>query len=65
MTELLNQSEAAQYLRVSERSLERWRLTGIPALPFVRLGRRILYRQTDLQEFVASQVRTSTSEARA
>ena len=57
---LLNQAEAADALRLSERTLERLRLTGLgPA--FVKAGRRVLYRQADLETWVAVQLRVSTS----
>jgi excisionase family DNA binding protein len=60
---LRTQREAAEVLRLSERTLERMRLTGLgPA--YVKAGRRVLYRQADLEAWVASQVRASTSEAR-
>jgi excisionase family DNA binding protein len=60
---LRTQREAAEVLRLSERTLERMRLTGLgPA--YVKAGRRVLYRQADLEKWVASQVRASTSEAR-
>jgi len=38
---LLTQAETAKLLRVSERTLERWRLEG-GAIPFVKLGKRVL-----------------------
>ena len=60
---LRTQREAAEVLRLSERTLERMRLTGLgPA--YVKAGRRVLYRQADLEKWVVSQVRASTSEAR-
>lgn len=48
---LLTPAEAAQALRVSERTLERWRTTGAgPAA--TRIGpRRIAYRVSDLLAF--------------
>ena len=58
---LRTQREAAEVLRLSERTLERMRLTGLgPA--FVKAGRRVLYRQADLETWVAAQLRVSTSE---
>ena len=63
MLVLHTQAEAAEVFRFSERTLERMRLTGLgPA--YVKAGRRVLYRQADLEAWVASQVRASTSEAR-
>lgn len=56
---LVDQREAARYLGVSERTIEAWRVAGCgPA--YVALGRRRLYRRTDLDAFVASRVRQTT-----
>ena len=59
---LLNQRATAAYLSISERTLERWRVSGTgPA--FVKMNRRVAYRQTDLIEWINSRVRQSTSDA--
>jgi Helix-turn-helix domain len=63
MTSLLNQRDAAAVLRLSERTLERLRLTGGGPV-YVKAGRRVLYREPDLQAWIASRVRGSTSEVR-
>jgi hypothetical protein len=60
---LLTQREAAVVLRLSERTLERWRVQGIGPR-FVRLNNSIRYRQQDLDAHVASRVVGSTSEVR-
>jgi predicted DNA-binding transcriptional regulator AlpA len=57
---LLSQREAATMLGLSPRTLERFRCTG-DGPPFVKGGRRVLYRPADLNEWIASRVRTSTS----
>ena len=58
---LLTTQEAADQLGVSAAYLERDRWAGAK-VPFVRLGARaIRYRQEDLDNFVASRIRTSTS----
>lgn len=59
---LLTQSEAAELLRLSERTLERSRVSGFGP-PFCKLGRRVLYRQADLDQWIASRVVPSTSAA--
>jgi len=59
---LLTQAEAAQELRLSERTLERLRLTG-DGPKFIKANRRVLYRLEDLELWIASRARTSTSEA--
>jgi len=58
---LLTQSEAACELRLSERTLERLRLTG-DGPKFIKASRRVLYRLEDLETWIASRVRSSTSE---
>ena len=53
--ELLTVPEAARYLRVSPRTLDRWRRqgTGPPSLKLPAGGRR--YRRTDLDAWLADQ----------
>ena len=59
---LLTQREAAAVLRLSERTLERWRVQGV-RLRFVRLpSRSIRYRQQDLDAYVTAHVVSSTSQ---
>ena len=43
---LLTETEACEYLRVRPRQLFNWRMTGL--VPFIRIGRAIRYRVTDL-----------------
>ena len=50
---LLTQREAALHLRLSERTLERWRVAGIGPR-FIRLNHLIRYRQQDLDARVVS-----------
>lgn len=64
MTACLTQREAAALLRLSERTLERFRVTG-DGPKFVKAGRRVLYRQSDLDEWITARVCGSTSEGRA
>jgi excisionase family DNA binding protein len=60
----LTQREAAEVLRLSERTLERHRLAGSgPA--FVKAGRRVLYRRADIEAWAAANTFRSTSEAGA
>lgn len=49
-------TEAAEFLRTKERTLERWRHDGGgPA--FIKIGRRVVYRLEDLDSWVARQRR--------
>jgi excisionase family DNA binding protein len=61
MLRLLTQSETAKLLRLSERTLERLRVSGGgPA--FVKAGRAVRYREIDLEEWVSARVVSSTSQ---
>jgi len=61
MQTLHTQREAAAVLRLSDRTLERWRVSG-DGPPFVKAGRRVLYPSTSLDEWIASRLCQSTSE---
>jgi predicted site-specific integrase-resolvase len=50
--ELLNQEEAAAALGLSPKTLEKWRSTGMPKLPFVRLNSAVRYRMKDIEKFI-------------
>jgi predicted DNA-binding transcriptional regulator AlpA len=63
MEALLTQREAASVLRLSERTLERLRVTGLGP-QFLRCGgRAIRYRQSDLENWIGGRVVASTSQA--
>ena len=63
MLDLRTQAEAAEALRLSERTLERMRLTGLGPV-FVKASQRVLYRTAYQEAWVAAQVRAITSEVR-
>jgi predicted DNA-binding transcriptional regulator AlpA len=53
-TEYLDEAAAAAVLRVSDRTLQRWRGTG-EGPPFVRAGaRRVLYSRTAIDAWAAA-----------
>ena len=60
----LIQAEAAQFLRLSERTLERHRLAGTGPR-FVAAGRRRIYRIDDLEAWAAARTFSSTAEVDA
>lgn len=57
---LLIEKEAAKALALSPKTLRNWRVIGAGP-PFVRIGRLIRYRASDVTQFIESGVRTSTS----
>lgn len=60
---ILRQSEAAEYLNLSPRTLENWRYRG-GGPRFVRLGRRlVVYQLEDLDAFIAERIVVSTSDS--
>ena len=62
MHRLLSQDDVADLVGLSTRTLERLRVSGDgPA--FVKLGRRVLYCEAALAEWIASRTVRSTSEA--
>ena len=58
----LTQAEAADLLRISSRTLERYRVSGTGP-QFVKAGRRVLYRQSDLEAWATTNTFSSTAEA--
>ena len=51
---LLNTREASEYLGISDRTLERWRLAGQNGPPFIKLGHLCRYAVADLDRWVAA-----------
>jgi len=60
----LTQREAADYLRLSPRTLERFRVSG-SGPRFTKAGRRVLYRIDELDKWTAARTFTSTAEAQS
>lgn len=60
--ELLNQSKAAKILGTTEKFLEARRTRG-GGIPFIRVGRLVRYRKSDVDAWLESRRVHSTSEA--
>ena len=58
---LLNTPEAAEYLDLQPCTLETWRSRG-GGPKFLKLGRAVRYRLTDLDDFIESRLRDNTSQ---
>lgn len=61
MTQLFTPKEAAEMLCVSDLTLRKWRWEG-KGPQFVKIGRKVAYRPVDLDAWVQSQLRISTSD---
>jgi len=56
---LLTPPEAAAYIGVSENTLSVWRCVGRYAIPFIKVGRLVRYRVSDLDAWLESRTHTS------
>lgn len=64
-TSLLNTTQAAEYLGLSKAFLERDRWAGAK-VPFIKIGSRaVRYRLHDLNHYIQSRLRKSTSDTGA
>lgn len=51
-TELLNREEAAKFLCVKPHTLASWASTKRYRLPMIKVGRKAMYRLTDLERWL-------------
>lgn len=51
-SKLKSRTEAAEFLNIEPQTLASWACNGRYGLPFVKIGRRVMYRVTDLQAFI-------------
>jgi len=51
---LLTPPEAAAYIGVTENTLSVWRCVGRYAIPFIKVGRLVRYRRSDLEAWLES-----------
>ncbi|MRR56378.1 MAG: DNA-binding protein [Deltaproteobacteria bacterium] len=64
MNENLKTEAAAEFLQVKPTTLEQWRWNG-KGPRFIKMGRAVRYRKTDLEKFTEERSFTSTTEAQA
>ncbi len=60
---LLPPNEAAAYLGNQPQTLAAWRSSGRYGLQFVRVGRAIRYRESDLKSWMERRTATSVAQA--
>ncbi|WP_041388845.1 helix-turn-helix domain-containing protein [Polaromonas sp. JS666] len=51
---LRNEAESAEFLGVKPTTLQIWRCTKRYPLPYIKVGRLVRYRQSDLEAFLTS-----------
>lgn len=59
--DLLTAEEAAAFLDVAPNTLAVFRCTGKHSLPFIKIGRNVRYRRSDLERWLESRTRTATA----
>ncbi len=57
---LLTPQHAALLLGIAPDTLAVWRSTGRYDLPFVKVGRKVMYHREDIQSFIEQRTRTHT-----
>lgn len=59
----MNPRDAAAYIGLAPATLAKIRCISNDGPPFIRLGRKIMYRQSDLDAWLDARKATSTSDA--
>jgi excisionase family DNA binding protein len=61
MAELINTKQVAELLMAKANTVEIWRCRG-EGPPFIKVGRSVRYRRSDVDAWLDKQTRQSTSE---
>lgn len=59
--ERLTRAEAAAYLGVNTQTLANWAHTGKVGIPHHKVGRKVIYMKSDLDNYLAANRRTQTA----
>ena len=62
-TDLLSPDQAAATIDVTSGTLSVWRSTGRYGIPFIKIGRKVRYRKSDLLAWLESRTRESGTTA--
>ncbi len=54
---LYTRAETAAMLRLKEQTLASWVCNGTAGLPYLKISRRVLYRGSDINAFLAASMR--------
>lgn len=58
--QLLKEAEAAEFIDLKPQTLASWRCKGVNDLPFLKIGRAVRYRRTDLEAWMEQRTATCT-----
>jgi len=59
---LITPEDAAGILNVSVRTMAKWRSTGYPEIPYVKIGRCVRYRKNELEAFICKNSTYASAE---
>ena len=62
MKQLANNSAAADHMGIAAATLQYWRTTGAQKIPFIKVGGRVLYRISDLDQWLEENTFSHTGE---
>jgi DNA-binding transcriptional MerR regulator len=62
MKQLANNSAAADHLGIAAATLQYWRTTGAQKIPFIKVGGRVMYRISDLDDWLTANTFSHTGE---
>ena len=65
MKSLVTAAEASNQITAPEATLQYWRTTGAQNLPFIKIGRRVMYRQSDIDQWLGQHTFKHTGEYQA
>lgn len=60
---LVNQNTAGELLSIPPATLQKWRSTGENNIPFVKIGRNVRYRTTDLKAYIENHTKHAGTTA--
>lgn len=60
--DMLTENQAAEMIGLQPGTLTNWRSRGVYGLPFVKVGRLVRYRRSDVEKWLASRTGTSVAE---
>lgn len=60
-SDLLDEVSAAAILAVTPGTLAVWRCTGRYNLPFIKIGRKVRYRRSDLDSWLSARTRINSA----
>ena len=61
ISNLLDDHQASNYLGLKKGTLSVWRSTGRYQIPFVKIGSKVRYRQSDLDVWLESRTQKATT----